>query len=472
MLNKIVDWNLNGRLVRSPEGISLLNACNQAGAEVLSLCGGGEDRKSPACLLCLVGIEGAPAPVASCGQIVREGIIVDTESRSVTAAVKASACLLLNEHGGDCYSPCSLSCGGRLDTALMSRLIRGGHRDRAAQYAFRKLVFPELLSKLCSAPCIKNCRRGLIDAAVDIPLLHGEDIMQHFSLTDTGRNNCRALVYGNSPETWAAAHFLNWSGSEVTLVHDSEESFLNGLVRVYGVEVEAVTEEFRRDRERLKQSGIRFIDRSCFSPAQVQGKEFRWILPDKEKIDDMGGSLMQCIIKGRKKAFKLLGINDRGSAHYRKSVSRINAFTDEEKDSFLKKFPTPSNKKSTVVQAESCFLCTCSAVENCGLKDAALKTGARQDKGFFLRQLEPVQLWGALVHEYAKCVGCMKCINKGWAEKCRTAQDKPRLGTAFKGIKTRIINPEGRKFSKVDAIELVQICPTGALRMKYEFENE
>jgi predicted molibdopterin-dependent oxidoreductase YjgC len=62
-------------------GTTVLEAARAAGREVQTLCF--DDRQAPfgACRVCLVGIEGAPAPVPSCTTPCRDGMIVDTQDQ-------------------------------------------------------------------------------------------------------------------------------------------------------------------------------------------------------------------------------------------------------------------------------------------------------------------------------------------------------------------------------------------------------
>ncbi len=55
-----------------------------------------------ACRVCLVEIEGAPTLSASCSTPVREGMVVQTNSKRVREARKTVVELLLSEHDGDC----------------------------------------------------------------------------------------------------------------------------------------------------------------------------------------------------------------------------------------------------------------------------------------------------------------------------------------------------------------------------------
>jgi len=69
---------VDGTAVEVEPGRTALEAARLAGRFVPTLCF--DDRLAPfgACRVCLVGIEGAPGPVASCTTLCREGMRIDT----------------------------------------------------------------------------------------------------------------------------------------------------------------------------------------------------------------------------------------------------------------------------------------------------------------------------------------------------------------------------------------------------------
>ena len=86
----VITFELDGEQLSVAPGTTVLDAARAAGHEIPTLCF--DERQAPfgACRVCLVGVEGAPGPVASCTTIVREGMKVDTldpTARRVAAAV-------------------------------------------------------------------------------------------------------------------------------------------------------------------------------------------------------------------------------------------------------------------------------------------------------------------------------------------------------------------------------------------------
>ncbi len=93
---------IDGREIEVPNGSSVLQACEQAGAEVPRFCY--HERLSIAgnCRMCLVEVEKAPKPIASCAYPVADGMVVKTDSPMVRKARRGVMEFLLINHPLDC----------------------------------------------------------------------------------------------------------------------------------------------------------------------------------------------------------------------------------------------------------------------------------------------------------------------------------------------------------------------------------
>ena len=83
-------------------GSTVLQACEQAGREIPRFCY--HERLSIAgnCRMCLVEIEKAPKPIASCGYPVADGMVVRTDTEMVRNARRGVMEFLLINHPLDC----------------------------------------------------------------------------------------------------------------------------------------------------------------------------------------------------------------------------------------------------------------------------------------------------------------------------------------------------------------------------------
>ncbi len=93
---------VDGTEIEVPNGSSVLQACEAAGVEVPRFCY--HERLSVAgnCRMCLVEIEKAPKPVASCAYPVADGMVVKTDTAVVRKARRGVMEFLLINHPLDC----------------------------------------------------------------------------------------------------------------------------------------------------------------------------------------------------------------------------------------------------------------------------------------------------------------------------------------------------------------------------------
>ncbi|MDX1402165.1 MAG: NADH-quinone oxidoreductase subunit NuoG, partial [Kiloniellales bacterium] len=93
---------VNGKDIEVPDGITVLQACEMAGAEIPRFCY--HERLSIAgnCRMCLVEMEKAPKPIASCAMPVGEGMVIQTDTPKIKKARQGVMEFLLINHPLDC----------------------------------------------------------------------------------------------------------------------------------------------------------------------------------------------------------------------------------------------------------------------------------------------------------------------------------------------------------------------------------
>ena len=93
---------VDGTQIEIANGSSVLQACEAAGKEIPRFCY--HERLSIAgnCRMCLVEVEKAPKPVASCGYPVADGMVVKTDTEVVRRARRSVMEFLLINHPLDC----------------------------------------------------------------------------------------------------------------------------------------------------------------------------------------------------------------------------------------------------------------------------------------------------------------------------------------------------------------------------------
>ena len=99
---QMVTLTINEQEVQGRPGQTILEVAQAAGIEIPTLCHDPRLEPYGACRMCLVEVEGARGPMASCGTAVREGMKVQTHSEKIVKIRKFVMELLLTNHPLDC----------------------------------------------------------------------------------------------------------------------------------------------------------------------------------------------------------------------------------------------------------------------------------------------------------------------------------------------------------------------------------
>ena len=120
---------IDGKEVEVEPGLTVLQACEIAGIEIPRFCY--HERLSVAgnCRMCLVEMERAPKPIASCAMPVGEGMVITTNSENIINARKGVMEFLLINHPLDCPI---CDQGGECDLQDQAMAF-GGDRSRYAE---------------------------------------------------------------------------------------------------------------------------------------------------------------------------------------------------------------------------------------------------------------------------------------------------------------------------------------------------
>jgi len=146
---------INEREIEVPDGLTVLQACELVGVEIPRFCY--HERLSVAgnCRMCLVEMERAPKPIASCAMPVNDGMVIRTDTPTVEKARKGVMEFLLINHPLDCPI---CDQGGECD--LQDQAMAYGY-DRS-RYAENKRAVPDKymgpLIKTIMTRCI-HCTR-------------------------------------------------------------------------------------------------------------------------------------------------------------------------------------------------------------------------------------------------------------------------------------------------------------------------
>src|SRR5210317_1039292 len=94
--------SINGVEISAREGITILEAAEQADIYIPTLCHvRGKNADNP-CGLCVVELEGSVTPVRSCETNIQDGMSISTDSEVLKELRQERLAVLAETHFGDC----------------------------------------------------------------------------------------------------------------------------------------------------------------------------------------------------------------------------------------------------------------------------------------------------------------------------------------------------------------------------------
>lgn len=101
---KKVNIVIDGQKVQVPSDYTVINAAKQLNIHIPALCYDPNLEIVSSCRLCVVEIEGSNKLQTSCSTIVREGMVVKSQSEKLSEARRGILQLLLDSHPNDCLT--------------------------------------------------------------------------------------------------------------------------------------------------------------------------------------------------------------------------------------------------------------------------------------------------------------------------------------------------------------------------------
>lgn len=186
---------VDGIEVTVEPGSTVLQACEAIGVEVPRFCF--HDRLSVAgnCRMCLVEVEKAPKPVASCAMPAGEGMVVKTTTEKVKKAREGVMEFLLLNHPLDCPI---CDQGGECDLQDQSMAYgRGSGRTKEHRRAVKEKYMGPLVSTVMTR-CI-HCTRCVrfVDEVAGTPVLGGVNRGENTEITTYVESAINSELSGN-----------------------------------------------------------------------------------------------------------------------------------------------------------------------------------------------------------------------------------------------------------------------------------
>ncbi len=263
---------INGDEVEVAAGTTVLQACEHAGVEIPHFCYHQRLAIAGNCRMCLVEMERAPKPIASCAMPVGEGMVIRTDTPLVRKAREGVMEFLLINHPLDCPI---CDQGGECDLQDQAMVYgRGGNRFSDNKRAIGEKDFGPLI-KTCMTRCI-HCTRCIrfMDDIAGVAELGAVNRGEHMEIDTYTQKPLDSELLGNiidlcpvgaltsKPYAFAARSWelertesidvLDAVGSNIS-VHARGATVMRVVPRLN----EAVNEEWISDKTRFACDGLR-----------------------------------------------------------------------------------------------------------------------------------------------------------------------------------------------------------------------
>ncbi|MDD4527608.1 MAG: FAD-dependent oxidoreductase [Candidatus Margulisbacteria bacterium] len=216
---------INSKEYQFKEGQTILDVCTKNEIFIPTLCHVKELEPYGSCFVCVVEVTNGRAGIyPACSTGCMDGMIVETENDRIRGIRKMALELLMSDHFGDCVAPCSLEgCPANINIQGFLALEKEGKYQEAAQLIRKKAPMPNMLGRVCPAPCEKVCRRNRVDEAVSIRIqkryISDKEIEQGgpFLPSKQAKTDKKITIIGAGPTGMSAAYYLALEGHEVTV---------------------------------------------------------------------------------------------------------------------------------------------------------------------------------------------------------------------------------------------------------------
>jgi NADPH-dependent glutamate synthase beta subunit-like oxidoreductase len=506
--------------VEVPEGSTILDAANQAGIEIPTLCYMEGHPPNSTCMVCVVKITGGRGKlVPACAAPAQDGLVIESDTDEVLEARRTALELLLSNHLGDCEAPCHGICPAHMDIPRMIRSILSDKLDEGIRIVKADIALPAVLGRICPEICERGCRRKQGDSAVSICLLKRYVADKDLESPSPHKPECKAdtgkrvAVVGGGPAGLAATYYLRQMGHGVTLFDEHDK--LGGALR-YGIEREKLPLDVL-DREIATIEALGFE----FEPGKKVGRDislaelreqFDAVFLGVGKLDESeAGELgLKYLKKGlaadkntmltsqagvysggdavRPNQLTVMACGDGKSAAIaidqqlrgREVVGEPKPFSvhvgrlqEGEFDEFQKE-STPHERveleskvgpgftdEQAKIEAARCLHCDCRKPESCKLRRWSEALDASAKKFGSMRPQFVQMRKGKLVYEPGKCIKCGMCIRIA-------TEEHEELGLAFVGRGFDVHVGGGFSRPVLEGIakageQCVNACPTAAL---------
>ena len=235
---KMIKLQINNREIECKPETRLLDAAQQAGFAIPTMCYLEGLPHFTSCMICVVQDMKTGRMLPSCSLQAAEGMVIETDNEAVQNARREALELLMSDHVGDCVAPCQRTCPAHMNIPMMNLHIEAGRDHEALVTVKEHIALPAVLGRICPAPCEKNCRRDSVDSSISICSLKcyvaDQDLLSgsRYLPERKAPSGKTVGIIGCGPAGLAAAYHLQQFGHACTIFDDHAEP--GGMLR-YGI---------------------------------------------------------------------------------------------------------------------------------------------------------------------------------------------------------------------------------------------
>lgn len=512
---------IDDREVSVPPGATVLEAAQQLGVEIPTLCYLEGYEPSTSCLVCMVKDTTTGRLVPSCATRAVDGMRIESETEEVRKVRRTALELLFSDHVGDCLAPCFFNCPAHMDIPLMLQQIGDEDLQEAIGTVKEDIALPAVLGRVCSKPCETGCRRRGADGPVEVCELKryvadadlaSDTPYAPSCAADTGR---QVAVVGAGPTGLSAAYYLRRRGHTVVIFEREKQA--GGRLRhefdadtLPAETLDAEIAQILRLGPELR-TGVTVGD----DPSLAELREpFDAVLACCGGLDD--ATIRQWGLTPGRRGIEIdkatyetgvTGVFAAGNSIRRKGMvvrsaadgkeaagaihefvsgqaitplsrafsSRVGKVNDNEMGQFLQlASDSPvcheidncgghASVDTAADQSNRCLVCGCRSHGSCKLETYAMQYGVdpkkygTDERREFIQYAQP----SGVIYEPGKCIDCALCVQIA-------AESQDNLGLAFvgRGFDVRVGVPFGGTMEEALgrlAAKCVAACPTGAI---------
>jgi NADH dehydrogenase/NADH:ubiquinone oxidoreductase subunit G len=192
----MIRFLVDGKEIEAKQGTTLLKACLDNDIYIPNLCYlDGMDPPSVSCRMCFVEIEGERQPVPSCTVLVKDGMVVNTDTPGVRQLQRTALRLLLSVHHVDCKNcPANKKC----ELQRMAKFLKVGLKPKGLLIHLKEMEidrshpFLDYYPNRCvlCGKCVHVCRERNGQSALTFSKRGFDTVISFYGVKDLSTLEC------------------------------------------------------------------------------------------------------------------------------------------------------------------------------------------------------------------------------------------------------------------------------------------